>query len=151
MNNDLVLRKILRNLRGEISRNLIYEKTCSRSCWSRRNPIVVPGMKPNRSIPAAAIVPVLIYPDVREAVGWLCGTFGLSRGCGSDRAQLWFGDGAIIVADVRRDQRWPGLSEQRFAILLIESNLDRRAALATMGKDIMLPGQLRTPPFLFRL
>jgi hypothetical protein len=74
---------------------------------SRRNPIVVPGMKPNRSIPAAAIVPVLIYPDVREAVGWLCGTFGLSRGCGSYRAQLWFGDGAIIVADVRRDRR-PG-------------------------------------------
>jgi hypothetical protein len=68
---------------------------------------MVPGMKPNRSIPAAAIVPVLIYPDVREAVGWLCGTFGLSRGCGSDRAQLWFGDGAIIVADVRRDRR-PG-------------------------------------------
>jgi hypothetical protein len=58
-------------------------------------------VKPNRSIPAAAIVPVLIYPDVREAVGWLCGAFGLSIGCGSDRAQLWFGDGAIIVADAR--------------------------------------------------
>lgn len=28
-------------------------------------------MKANRSIPAATVVPVLIYPDVRAAVGWL--------------------------------------------------------------------------------
>ena len=27
-------------------------------------------MKPNRSIPSATVVPVLIYPDVREAVAW---------------------------------------------------------------------------------
>ncbi len=28
-------------------------------------------MKANRSIPAPTVVPVLIYPDVREAVVWL--------------------------------------------------------------------------------
>ena len=33
-------------------------------------------MKPNRSIPRATVVPVLIYPDVREAVEWLCAAFG---------------------------------------------------------------------------
>ena len=33
-------------------------------------------MKRNRSIPAAAVVPVLIYPDVQEAVAWLGDAFG---------------------------------------------------------------------------
>ena len=28
-------------------------------------------MKDNRSIPKATVVPVLIYPDVRQAVEWL--------------------------------------------------------------------------------
>ena len=28
-------------------------------------------MKANRSIPSAQVIPVLIYPDVREAVAWL--------------------------------------------------------------------------------
>jgi hypothetical protein len=34
------------------------------------------GMKPNRSVPAATVIPVLIYPDVREAVAWLSAAFG---------------------------------------------------------------------------
>jgi len=33
-------------------------------------------LKPNRSIPAATVVPVLIYPDVRAAVAWLEAAFG---------------------------------------------------------------------------
>jgi hypothetical protein len=28
-------------------------------------------MKSNRSIPTSTVIPVLIYPDVREAVAWL--------------------------------------------------------------------------------
>jgi hypothetical protein len=32
-------------------------------------------VKPNRSIPAATVIPVLIYPDVRAAVAWLRGGF----------------------------------------------------------------------------
>jgi len=28
-------------------------------------------MRPNRSMPAATVVPVLTYPDVRQAVAWL--------------------------------------------------------------------------------
>lgn len=30
----------------------------------------------NRSMPASAVIPVLAYPDVREAVAWLCRAFG---------------------------------------------------------------------------
>lgn len=33
-------------------------------------------MKVNRSVPAATVIPVLIYPDVREAVAWLTAAFG---------------------------------------------------------------------------
>jgi uncharacterized glyoxalase superfamily protein PhnB len=36
-------------------------------------------MKPNRSIPASTIVPILIYPDVREAVAWLGAAFGFAE------------------------------------------------------------------------
>jgi uncharacterized glyoxalase superfamily protein PhnB len=36
-------------------------------------------MKPNRSIPMSTVVPVLIYPDVREAVAWLTAAFGFSE------------------------------------------------------------------------
>jgi uncharacterized glyoxalase superfamily protein PhnB len=71
-------------------------------------------LKPNRSIPSATVIPVLIYPDVREAVDWLVGTFGFVervRIGESHRAQLSFGDGAVIVGDVRGDRRPPRRGE----------------------------------------
>lgn len=64
-------------------------------------------MKPNRSIPAYTVIPVLIYPDVREAVAWLSAAFGFVervRIGENHRAQLRFGDGAVIVGDVRGDR-----------------------------------------------
>jgi quinol monooxygenase YgiN/uncharacterized glyoxalase superfamily protein PhnB len=53
----------------------------------------------NRSMPTAVVIPELAYPDVREAVEWLCRVFGFSERLqiGSHRAQLTFGDGAVIV------------------------------------------------------
>ena len=30
----------------------------------------------NRSMPPSVIIPELAYPDVREAVDWLCRSFG---------------------------------------------------------------------------
>jgi len=67
-------------------------------------------MKPNRSIPASTVIPVLVYPDVREAVGWLGAAFGFAervRIGENHRAQLRVGDGAVIVADVHGDRRPP--------------------------------------------
>lgn len=67
-------------------------------------------MKPNRSIPASTVIPVLIYPDVRAAVTWLCAAFGFAESVRigeNHRAQLRFGDGAVIAADVRGDRRPP--------------------------------------------
>jgi len=68
-------------------------------------------MLTNRSAPPATVTPVLIYPDVRAAVAWLEAAFGFHERVriGDDhRAQLRVGDdGAIVVADVRREQVAP--------------------------------------------
>jgi uncharacterized glyoxalase superfamily protein PhnB len=68
-------------------------------------------VKPNRSIPPATVIPVLVYPDVRAAVAWLTSVFGFTervRIGDSHRAQLSIGDdGAMIVADVRGEQLPP--------------------------------------------
>ena len=56
------------------------------------------------------VIPVLVYPDVREAVAWLSGAFGFEervRIGDAHRSQLAVGDGAIIVADVRGDRTPP--------------------------------------------
>jgi uncharacterized glyoxalase superfamily protein PhnB len=65
----------------------------------------------NRSIPAATVIPVLVYPDVRAAVAWLTEAFGFVERVriGEDhRSQMQVGDGgALIVADVRGEQQPP--------------------------------------------
>jgi uncharacterized glyoxalase superfamily protein PhnB len=67
----------------------------------------------NRSLPTATVIPVLVYPDVRAAVVWLSEAFGfveLVRIGEDHRAQMRVGvDGAVIVADVRREQQPPQL------------------------------------------
>ena len=68
-------------------------------------------MLTNRSAPPATVTPVLIYSDVRAAVEWLQTAFGFEekvRIGDAHRSQLAFGtDGAIVVADVRRDKVAP--------------------------------------------
>ena len=68
-------------------------------------------MLTNRSIPSATVIPVLVYPDVGAAVDWLTAAFGFVERVrvGADhRAQMQVGgDGAVIVADVRREQQPP--------------------------------------------
>ena len=78
-------------------------------------------MKTNRSIPSSTVVPVLIYPDVQEAVDWLGAAFGFVehvRIGDNHRAQLGFGDGAVIVADVRHDRRPPRPGESTNSVLV---------------------------------
>jgi uncharacterized glyoxalase superfamily protein PhnB len=78
-------------------------------------------MKPNRSIPSSTVVPVLIYPDVRAAVAWLEAAFGFAERVriGEDhRAQLSFGDGAVIVGDVRHERRPPRPGEVTHSVLV---------------------------------
>jgi uncharacterized glyoxalase superfamily protein PhnB len=78
-------------------------------------------LKPNRSIPQATVIPVLIYPDVRAAVDWLGAAFGFVERVriGEDhRAQLSFGDGAVILGDVRSDRRPPRPGEATHSVMV---------------------------------
>ncbi|ADB33713.1 Glyoxalase/bleomycin resistance protein/dioxygenase [Kribbella flavida DSM 17836] len=78
-------------------------------------------MQPNRSMPAPTVVPVLIYPEVRAAVDWLGKAFGFVERVrvGEDhRAQLGFGDGAVVVADVRHDRRPPRSDEITHSVMV---------------------------------
>ena len=56
-------------------------------------------MDVNRSMPPSIVIPELPYPDVREAVEWLCGSFGFVERLriGDHRVQLLFGQGSVIV------------------------------------------------------
>ena len=57
----------------------------------------------NRSIPASAVIPVLLYPSVPEAVSWLCRALGFTERLriGSHRVQLTSpgGFGAVVAAE----------------------------------------------------
>jgi hypothetical protein len=55
----------------------------------------------NRSSPQASVIPVLAYPDVGEACEWLSAAFGFTvrLRIADHRAQLLYGDGAVIVTE----------------------------------------------------
>ena len=79
-------------------------------------------MRPNRSIPSAVVIPVLIYPDVRAAVAWLTAAFGFAERLQigeSHRSQVDVGDGgAVIVGDVRSDRRPPRPGEVTHSVMV---------------------------------
>ena len=78
-------------------------------------------LTPNRSIPAAPVIPVLIYPDVREAVAWLTDAFGFSerlRIGETHRSQMNAGEGAVIIGDVRQERRPPRAGEVTHSVMV---------------------------------
>jgi uncharacterized glyoxalase superfamily protein PhnB len=90
-------------------------------------------VKPNRSIPSAVVIPVLIYPDVRAAVAWLSAAFGFAERVqiGEDhRSQLSVGDGAVIVGDVRNERRPPRPGEVTHSVLVRVDDVDAHCARA---------------------
>jgi uncharacterized glyoxalase superfamily protein PhnB len=75
----------------------------------------------NRSIPSATVIPVLVYPDVREAVEWLQSAFGFVERVQigeNHRSQLSFGDGGLIVGDVRHERRPPRAGEETHRVMV---------------------------------
>jgi uncharacterized glyoxalase superfamily protein PhnB len=64
---------------------------------------------------------MLIYADVRGAVAWLTAAFGFVERVqiGEDhRSQLTFGEGAVIVGDVRADRRPPRAGEATHSVMV---------------------------------
>jgi hypothetical protein len=66
-------------------------------------------MMVNRSIPRSTVIPELPYPDIGQAIDWLCDAFGftLRLRIADHRAQLNVGDGAValIEADPKTPSR----------------------------------------------
>ena len=99
-------------------------------------------MKKNRSIPEPTVIPVLIYPDVREAVAWLCQAFGFVervRIGDNHRSQLRFGEGALIVADVRGDRHPPRPDEVTHSVMVrVDDASAHCAAARARGARILM-------------
>lgn len=57
------------------------------------------SMRPNRSMPRSHFIPVPSYPDVEEAIRWLCDSFGftLRWRAGTHRAQLKLARGRLSL------------------------------------------------------
>jgi uncharacterized glyoxalase superfamily protein PhnB len=79
-------------------------------------------MKPNRSIPSPTVIPVLVYPDVREAVAWLTAAFGFQERVQigeNHRSQMKVGEsGAVILGDIRYDRRPPRAGEVTHSVVV---------------------------------
>jgi uncharacterized glyoxalase superfamily protein PhnB len=99
-------------------------------------------MKANRSIPSAPVVPVLIYPDVREAVAWLTEVFGFSEQVkiGEDhRSQMRAGEGAVIIGDVRRDRVPPRAGEATHSVMVrVEDARAHHEHAKAKGAEILM-------------
>ncbi len=84
-------------------------------------------MRRNRSIPRPTVIPVLIYPDVREAVDWLGSAFGFVervRIGENHRAQLMVGEGAVIIGDVGKSRRAPRPGELTHSVMVRVEDAD---------------------------
>jgi uncharacterized glyoxalase superfamily protein PhnB len=84
-------------------------------------------------MPSAVVIPVLIYPDVREAVDWLSTAFGFVervRIGENHRSQLGFGDGAVIVGDVRNERRPPRPGEVTHSVMVRVDAVDAHCSVA---------------------
>jgi uncharacterized glyoxalase superfamily protein PhnB len=92
----------------------------------------------NRTTGSASIVPELVYPDVEQAVDWLCETFGFTevwRAAGH-RARVAFGNGVLIVADAdaQYGRAAPGHGELRsHAVMVKVANVDAHHDHALQG------------------
>jgi uncharacterized glyoxalase superfamily protein PhnB len=91
-------------------------------------------LKPNRSVPAAAVIPELPYRDVRDAADWLTRAFGFRERLqiGDHRAQLVYEGGAVIV--IQRDE--PSTSYVLVRVADVDAHHERAASA---GATILSP------------
>ena len=100
-------------------------------------------MRANRSMPSATVIPVLIYPDVREAVGWLSTAFGFVERVQigeNHRSQMNVGEGgAVIIGDVRYDRVPPRPGEATHSVTVRVDDVNGHCACAREhGAEILM-------------
>lgn len=89
-------------------------------------------------MPNTCVIPELAYPDVDEAIDWLCRVYGftLRLRIGNHRAQLNVGNGAIVVTE-RRDGS-SNSADLSFAVMIRLEDVDRHYQHALRhGADIL--------------
>ena len=109
-------------------------------------------MRTNRSMPSSTVIPVLVYPEVAQAVDWLCCTFGFAEHLriGSHRSQLTVGDGSIVVAaglprpeidsNKTREGRRSHQGGTNYSVMVRVPNVDRHFERAkNRGAKILQP------------
>ena len=92
----------------------------------------------NRSIPAAIVIPTLAVHDVVEATDWLCEAFGFEvrLRIGDHRAQLAFGEGAVILTELRTLEA----AGEDHGVMVRVADVDAHHAIAVeSGAEIISP------------
>jgi uncharacterized glyoxalase superfamily protein PhnB len=100
------------------------------------------AVRRNRSIPSATVIPVLIYPDVREAVAWLGAAFGFAERLQigeNHRSQLSVADGAVIIGDVRHGRVPPRPGESTHSVMVRVEDANAHCARARAnGAEVLM-------------
>jgi uncharacterized glyoxalase superfamily protein PhnB len=97
-------------------------------------------MPNDRTMPPSTIFPVLVYQDVGEAARWLCDVFGFSLRwiAGNHRAQLAFGDGAVMLGELGDGLRPPQPGED--SVMVRVADVDRHHEQAVLrGAQVVKP------------
>jgi uncharacterized glyoxalase superfamily protein PhnB len=82
-------------------------------------------MLANRSIPSCTVIPELAYPDVGQAMDWLCDVFGFTvrLRIANHRVQLNVGDGAVVVTELRAELG-KGVPDQAHSVMVRIENVN---------------------------
>jgi uncharacterized glyoxalase superfamily protein PhnB len=86
-------------------------------------------------------MPELVYADVGEAIEWLCRTFGFVERwrAGNHRAQLAFGDGAVILAEPWGGSQPPGGPPSHSVMVRVEDADAHHEHARKQGARILSP------------
>ncbi|MEZ4771004.1 MAG: VOC family protein [Caldilineales bacterium] len=95
----------------------------------------------NRSMPASTVIPVLAYPDVSEAVAWLCRAFGFRERLriGNHRAQLAVGGGAVALSRQIGDPASASPAGYSIMVRVADADAHYRKALAAGALIVSSP------------
>lgn len=99
-------------------------------------------MLSNRSIPRCTVIPELAYPNVGEAMHWLCDAFGFTwrLRIGNHRIQLNVGDGAVVLTEQQIGEGSRSQGEAAHSVMVRVEDVDRHHERAkARGARILRP------------
>jgi uncharacterized glyoxalase superfamily protein PhnB len=99
-----------------------------------------PTLRPNRSIPNAAVIPELAYADVLGAAKWLCEHFGFQERLriADHRVQLNVGVGGALVV-TQRDPKSGNIDAAHSVLVRLENIDEHYRKVVSKGVHIVRP------------